>query len=108
MKQLLILPFIFSSILFAELTMPKHQKFYISGVEFDTKVYCADFANVIEQQAQKIKKLEQEIVQLRKLQQEQLSEKLEKSHQKELKKAAQKKRIESSSSKIIISDKPIK
>jgi NCAIR mutase (PurE)-related protein len=107
MKQLLILPFIFSSILSAEITMPKHQKFYISGVEFDTKVYCADFSKVIEQQAQKIKRLEQEIIQLRKLQQEQLSDKLEKSHQEELKKAAQKKRIESSSSKIIISNKPI-
>jgi TolA-binding protein len=108
MKQVLILSFIFSSILFSETAMPKHQKFYISGVEFDTKVYCTDFTKVIEQQEQKIKRLEEEITQLRKLQQEQLSNKLEKSHQQELKKAAQKKRIESSSSKIIISDKPIK
>jgi len=107
MKHLFLPLMILSTSLFAEITMPKQQKFYISGVEFDTKVYCADFSKVIEQQAQKIKSLEQEIAQLRKLQQEQLSNKLEKAHQDELKKAAQKKRMESTTSKIIISDEPI-
>jgi len=104
MKYLIPL-FVLSSFLVAEIEMPKQQKFYISGVEFDTKIYCADFSRVIELQAQKIKALEEEIRQLRQLQQQQLSEKLKKEHQTELKKEAEEK--PASPNMIIISDKPI-
>ena len=91
----------------ADITMPKQQKFYISGVEFDTKVYCADFSRVIKEQAQKIKVLEAEVAQLRRQEQERLSETLKKEHQEELKEAEKNQRISETKSKIIISDKPI-
>jgi TolA-binding protein len=96
-----------ASLTAAEVTMPKHQKFYISGIEFDTRVYCADFTKVIEEQAQKIKALEAEVAQLRLQEQKRLSETLKQEHQEALKKAAQNKRISETKSKIIISDKPI-
>jgi TolA-binding protein len=98
---------LFTSLTAAEITMPKQQKFYISGVEFDTQVYCADFNKVIEEQAQKIKALEAEIAQLRSQAQKRLSESLKEEHHEALKKAAQNKRISETKSKIIISDKPI-
>jgi TolA-binding protein len=107
MKQILPLLLLLSSLSFAEIKMPKDQTFYISGVAFDTKTYCADFHKVIQQQAQKIKMLEQEIMQLRQLQQQQLSETLEKKHQQELKEETTQRRATETKSKIIISDKPI-
>jgi TolA-binding protein len=108
MKQILPLLLLLSSLSFAEIKMPKDQTFYISGVAFDTKTYCADFHKVIQQQAQKIKALEQEITQLRQLQQQQLSETLEKEHQQELKKESIEDHRTKTKSKIIISDKPIR
>jgi len=100
---LLLVPFLSAS----EITMPKQQKFYISGIEFDTKIYCADFNKVIQEQAQKIKMLESEIAQLRKQQQERLSKTLKHEHHKELKEPKRTNRISDSKNKIIISDKPI-
>ena len=107
MKIISILLLIISVLAATEITIPKQQKFYISGVEFDTKVYCADFNRVIEEQAQKIKALEAEIAQLHKQQQERLSETLKKEHHEELKEAERTKRISETKSRIIISDKPI-
>jgi Zn finger protein HypA/HybF involved in hydrogenase expression len=87
--------------------MPKQQKYFISGVEFDTRTYCADFNDVIKQQAQKIKALKQEITQLRQLQQQQLSKALEKKHQQALKEEAKEQPKEERKSIIMITDKPI-
>ena len=107
MKHFLPFFLLLTSLSFAEIKVPEDQTYYISGVAFDTKTYCADFHKVIAKQTQKIKALEQQIAQLRQLQQQQLSEKLEKEHQTELKKAAQSRRIKETKSKIIISDEPI-
>ncbi len=107
MKTAITLLILFSSFSMGEIKMPKHQKFYISGIEFDTQVYCADFTKVIEEQAQKIKSLEREIAMLRKEQQERLSEKLEETHKKELEETEKSKKPMPTKSKIIISDKPI-
>ena len=104
MKTSLILFILFSSLAMGEIKMPKHQKFYISGIEFDTQLYCTDFTKVIEEQTQKIKALEREIAMLRKEQQEYLSEKLKETHKKELK---QTEKPIPTKSKIIISNKPI-
>jgi len=86
--------------------MPKYKKYYISGIEFDTKTYCADFVTVIEAQNRKIQSLQAEVTQLRQQLQRNLSQKLKAEH-----KAEQQKSNTSSStrtkSKIIISDKPI-
>ncbi|MCF6207284.1 MAG: hypothetical protein L3J47_10400 [Sulfurovum sp.] len=105
MKYLITTVFILTSLLSSEIKMPKQQKFYISGVEFDTQVYCADFNKVIQQQQQRIKALEAEVAQLRKLQQKQLSKKLQKEHQAEVKRNTS--NIPKGKSRIIISDKPI-
>ena len=107
MKTAITLLVLFSSFSMGEIKIPKHQKFYISGIEFDTQVYCADFTKVIEEQAQKIKSLEEEITILRKEHQERLSEKLEESHKKELEETKKPKKAIPAKSKIIISDKPI-
>jgi TolA-binding protein len=104
-----ILPLLLFSLLHAtEITMPKQQKFYISGIEFDTKIYCAEFSKVIEEQAQKIKSLQKEISFLRQEQQKQLQKKLEKEHQDALKDTEKASSVSTpTKSKIIISDKPI-
>jgi hydroxylamine reductase (hybrid-cluster protein) len=109
MKQIVPLGILFllSSLYADKIIIPEDKKYYISGVEFDTKTYCADFSKVIKEQAKKIQALEEEIRQLRQLQQQQLSEELEKKHQAKLKKAAQQKPVEDISNKIIISDEPI-
>jgi len=106
-KYWILCPLFAFSLLSAENTMPEHKKYYISGIEFDTQVYCADFADAIKAQAQKIKILEAEIARLRQEQQTLLSEKLEAEHQKELEKAEKLKQNTPSKSKIIISNKPI-
>jgi len=103
-----ILPLLLFSLLHAtEITMPKQQKFYISGIEFDTKIYCAEFSKVIEEQAQKINALEAEVAQLRREEQKHLSQTLKKEHHEALKEAERNKRITETKSKIIISDEPI-
>ena len=103
-----LVPFIlFTSLSLCEITPPKQQKYYISGVEFDTSIYCADFNDVIKQQAQKIKALEKEVAQLRQLQQQQLQESLEKKHQKAVQKEEKDQPRTDTKSMIIISDKPI-
>jgi hypothetical protein len=100
-----LLPLLLLSTLLSadEIQIPKQQKYFISGVEFDTRTYCADFNDVIKQQAQKIKALEQEVTQLRQLQQQQLSEALKKKHQQALKEGAKEER----KSIMMITDKPI-
>jgi NCAIR mutase (PurE)-related protein len=88
--------------------LPAYKKYYISGIEFDTQVYCADFVEVIKAQKKKIDALQKEVARLRGIQQKQLQQKLEKEHQEALKKSqkATEKTIRTQS-KIIISDKPI-
>jgi hypothetical protein len=88
--------------------MPEYKKYYISGVEFDTQTYCADFIDVIKAQQQKISSLEAEVAQLRKEAQERLREKLEKEHKEALKasKPAQMPSVKKAN-KIIISDTPL-
>ncbi len=107
MKPLILSIFTLSTLLFAEIQMPKDQTFYISGIAFDTKTYCADFKKVIEAQAQKIKALEQEIAQLRAMQQRQLSQKRKEEHQQALKGTDNATAVKKTKSRIIISDKPI-
>lgn len=90
----------------ADTTMPEYKRYYISGIEFDTKTYCADFATVIEAQNRKIQALQAEVTQLRQQLQQNLSQKLKAEHEAQL----QKNNTSSSGrtkSKIIISDKPI-
>ena len=108
MKPLILSIFTLSTLLFAEIQMPKDQIFYISGIAFDTKTYCADFKKVIEAQARKIKSLEQEIAQLRAMQQQQLSQKRKAEHQQALKETENTKERKKTKSRIIISDKPIR
>lgn len=109
MKYVLALSLLSAALFSADIAMPKFQKYYISGIEFDTQTYCADFANVINVQQQKIKSLEAQVAQLHTQLQAQMK-----------RNAAQKKLSESTvsaentprkrpagKSKIIISDKPI-
>ncbi len=98
--------FLLTALASAQIAMPKHKKYYISGIEFDTKTYCADFIAVIETQAKKIKALEAEVAQLRSQQQKALSEQRKKEHQEALK-ATTDNAKSTTTSKIIISDKPI-
>ena len=107
MKPLILSLFTLSTLLFAEIQMPKDQTFYISGIAFDTKTYCADFKKVIEAQARKIKSLEQEIAQLRAMQQQQLSQQRKAEHQQALKETENTKERKKTKSRIIISDKPV-
>jgi NCAIR mutase (PurE)-related protein len=91
----------------AQITMPKYKKYYISGIEFDTRTYCADFTAVIESQAKKIKALEAEVAQLQRQQQKALSIQRKKEHEAALKTDTHNINIVKTKSKIIISDKPI-
>lgn len=97
---------LFSALATAQIAMPHHKKYYISGIEFDTKTYCADFTAVIEAQAKKIKSLEAEIAQLRSQQQKALSAQRKKEHEAALAPAAATNTAKTKS-RIIISDKPI-
>ena len=47
--------------LWAQTQMPPHQTYYIGGVAFDTRTYCADFAKVIEAQAEEIRMLKKKL-----------------------------------------------
>ncbi len=109
MKSVLVLTLLSIGLFAGDIAMPKFQKYYISGIEFDTQTYCADFANVIKVQQKKIKSLETQVAQLHTQLQAQMK-----------RNAAQKKLSESTApaknthatrptgkSKIIISDKPI-
>ena len=89
----------------ANTAMPEFKKYYISGIEFDTKTYCADFVSVIDAQNKKIKSLETEIAQLRQQLQHHLSEKLKAEHNTQLNKSTAP--AAKTKSKIIISDKPL-
>jgi len=102
-----LLPFLVTPFLIAQSQMPEHQKFYISGIEFDTKTYCADFVKVIEAQEKTIKDLETEVARLRKEMREQLQKKLEAEHQNALEKNKSSLKPATTKSKIIISNKPI-
>jgi TolA-binding protein len=108
MKSLLLSIFITVTLFGSEAALPAYKKYYISGIEFDTQVYCADFVEVIKAQKKKIDALQKEVARLRGIQQKQLQQKLEKEHQEALKKSqkATEKTIRTQS-KIIISDKPI-
>jgi len=97
---ILLLPLVASS-----LHMPKDKKYYISGIEFDTKVYCADYAEVIDAQAARIKELEAQVASLQHIQQELI--KKEQSTQKEEKPHTPKSKTDKTKSMIIISDRPI-
>jgi len=108
MKPLTLSIFALSTLLFAEIEMPKDRTFYISGIAFDTKTYCADFSKVIQQQAARIKALEQEISQLRAMQQRQLSQQNSAEHQQALKGTNNTIERKKTKSRIIISDKPIR
>jgi predicted phage tail protein len=108
-RLLLLLPFTAAVLFPAENSMPEYQTYYISGIAFDTKVYCADFAHVIEAQAKKIEALEAEIAGLRRQQQTFLQQQSEAAEQKAEKEKRQSiKTGTPTKSKIIISDKPIK
>ena len=92
--------------------IPKDKVYYISGIAFDTKTYCADFSESIRQQAARIKSLEAEVQRLRKENQKYLSEKLAKEHEKALKSSTEKpmersKEQTGETNMIIISDKPV-
>jgi len=109
MKHFLALALLAAGLSAADISMPKFQKYYISGIEFDTQTYCADFADVIKKQHKKIKSLEAQVAQLHK----QLQDKIKRDAGKEetsapntptRSTASQK---PSGTSKIIISDKPI-
>jgi NCAIR mutase (PurE)-related protein len=108
MRTLLLSALLTITLFGTQTALPAYKKYYISGIEFDTQVYCADFVEVIKAQKKKIDALEQEVARLREMHQKQLQEKLEKEHKEALKKSS--KPIENtirSKSKIIISDKPI-
>ena len=90
----------------ADTAIPEYKKYYISGIEFDTKTYCADFVTVIEAQNRKIQSLQAEVAQLRQQLQHNLSQKLKAEHEAELKKSNTTSPVRTKS-KIIISDKPI-
>ena len=106
MKTILSL-FILITIIMADTAMPAFKQYYISGVEFDTKTYCADFATVIQAQEQKIRSLETEVAQLQRQLQKELSQKLKSQHEAELKQQRTPNNNVKSKSRIIISDKPI-
>ena len=106
MKTILSLLVLFTMTM-ADTAMPAFKKYYISGIEFDTKTYCADFAAVIEAQAQKIRSLEAEVAQLQRQLQKELSQKLKAQHKAELKQQHTPANNVKSKSRIIISDKPI-
>jgi len=86
-----------------QIVPPEDKTYYISGIAFDTKTYCADFHEVIARQAAKIRALEAEVAQLRLWQQQHLKEKTkpETSTNRNSQPAIKTK------SKIIISDKPL-
>ena len=48
---------LFSALATAQIAMPHHKKYYISGIEFDTRTYCADFTAVIEARQKRSKPL---------------------------------------------------
>ncbi len=106
MKTILSLLVLFT-ITMADTAMPAFKKYYISGVEFDTKTYCADFTAVIEAQEQKIQSLEAEVAQLQRQLQKELSQKLKSQHEAELKHQHTPDNNIKSKSRIIISNKPI-
>ncbi len=105
MKQILAAMILLSTWSIADIARPAHKTYYISGIAFDTKTYCADFDAVIDAQAKKIKALEAEVAQLHQQLQKQLSTKLKNEHEAALKKTNTP--APKSKSKIIISDKPI-
>ena len=109
MKSVLALILLSFGLFAGDIAMPKFQKYYISGIEFDTQTYCSDFVNVIKIQQEKIRNLKAEVTQLHKQLQAQIKHNAE-----------QKKISESTApvkntysqrpigkSKIIISDKPL-
>jgi len=106
MKTMLSL-FVLITVTMADTSMPAFKKYYISGIEFDTKTYCADFAAVIRSQEQKIRSLEAEVAQLQRQLQKELSQKLKSQHEAELKQQGTPANNVKSKSRIIISDKPI-
>ncbi len=109
MKHLVALATLSIGLLAADITMPKFQKYYISGIEFDTRTYCADFANVIKKQQRKIKSLETQVAQLQKQLQDQIKRNSQTAQGSEPSSTAQSTTTQKPAvtSKIIISDKPI-
>ena len=109
MKYFVALATLSISLVAADITMPKFQKYYISGIEFDTRTYCADFANVIKKQQQKIKSLEAQVAQLQKQLQDQIKRNAQTAQASEPNSPAKSAPAQKpeGTSKIIISDKPI-
>jgi len=109
MKHLFALALLSAGLPASDIAMPKFQKYYISGIEFDTQTYCADFANVIKKQQQKIKDLEAQVAQLHKQLQDQIKRNAGKDETSKPNSPAQSTASQkpAGTSKIIISDKPI-
>jgi hypothetical protein len=105
MYRLLLTLTINTFILSANTSVPQDKKYYISGIEFDTKIYCADFAKVIEEQDAKIAALEAEVERLRDAERKRIQEAHKKAHTPQKKTVTTKK--EPTKSKIIISDTPL-
>ncbi len=109
MKHLFTLTLLSATLLAGDIAMPKFQKYYISGIEFDTQTYCADFANVIKKQQQQIKNLEAQVAQLHKQLQDQIKSNAKKDEPSKPNPSVKNATSQKSAvtSKIIISDKPI-
>jgi len=109
MKYVLALALFSASLFSGDIAMPQFKKYYISGIEFNTQTYCADFANVIKAQQKKIKSLEAQVAQLHTQLQAQMKRNAEQKHISASTAPAENTshKRPAGKSKIIISDKPI-
>ncbi len=96
----------------AQTQIPPHRTYYIGGIAFDTKTYCADFAKVIEAQAEEIRMLKKKLAYYEEKEKEALvKSRKEKRETKEKtdapKETSSKSLLYREKNRLIISDKPL-